>query len=43
MRCHRAEKTEERVAGFVLGLLRDPERQAEGERRSLASSMLGRI
>jgi hypothetical protein len=41
-RCHRAEKTEERVAEFVLGLLRDPEvlreeaeRQAEGERRRL--------
>ena len=41
-RCHRAGETEERVAEFVLGLLRDPEvlreeaeRQAEGERRRL--------
>ena len=44
-KCHRAEKTEERVAEFVLGLLRDPEvlreeaeRQAEGERRRLRSA-----
>jgi hypothetical protein len=41
-RCHRAGETKERVAEFVLGLLRDPEvlgeeaeRQAEGERRRL--------
>jgi site-specific DNA recombinase len=41
-RCHRAGQTEERVAEFVLGLLRNPEllreeaeRQAEGERRRL--------
>ena len=41
-RCHRAGETEERVAEFVLGLLRDPEvlreeaeRQAEDERRRL--------
>jgi hypothetical protein len=43
MRWYRAEKTEVRVAEFVIGLLRDPERQAEGERRSLESSMLGCI
>ncbi len=41
-KCHRATETEERVAGFVLGLMRDPEtlrgeaeRRAEGERRRL--------
>ena len=41
-KCHRAGQTEERVAEFVLGLLRNPEllreeaeRQAEGERRRL--------
>jgi hypothetical protein len=41
-RCHRAGETEERVAEFVLGLLRDPgvlreeaERQAEDERHRL--------
>jgi hypothetical protein len=41
-RCHRARETEERVAEFVLGLLRNPEllreedeRQAENERRRL--------
>ena len=41
-RCHRAGETEERVAGFVLGLISNPEvlrgeaeRQAEGERRRL--------
>ena len=41
-RCHRAKETEERVAEFVLGLLRNPEllreedeRQAENERRRL--------
>ena len=41
-RCHRGGETEERVAEFVLGLIRNPEvlrgeaeRQAEGERRRL--------
>jgi hypothetical protein len=43
-RCHWAAETEERVAEFVLGLIRDPEvlrgeaeRQAEGERLRRAS------
>ena len=46
-KCHRAPETEERVADFVLGLMRDPEtlrgeaeRQAEGERRRLGRAGL---
>ncbi len=46
-KCHRAPETEERVADFVLGLMRDPEtlrgkaeRQAEGKRRRLGRAGL---